>query len=108
MFCGILHNKIAFAVSNQGFSHIVIDEVHERTLESDLLLIAIRDILVRRPTLRVIIMSATLDSRRFADYFAEYKAAHLSCTTLEVPSAGHKVATLFLEDAIQLTCKHCI
>eukprot|EP01138_Halocafeteria_seosinensis_P004045 gb/GECG01004137.1/.p1 GENE.gb/GECG01004137.1/~~gb/GECG01004137.1/.p1 ORF type:complete len:909 (+),score=134.10 gb/GECG01004137.1/:1-2727(+) len=105
VFCttGILLRWLLSDPDLEGFSHVLIDEVHERTLESDLLLIAIRDILVRRPSLRVVIMSATLDSQRFADYFAKYKACPVSCTTLQVPSAGHKVATLFLEDAIQLT-----
>ena len=80
----------------------MIDEVHERTLESDLLLITIRDILARRPSLRVIIMSATLDSQRFSDYFRNYKWFKSTLTTLQIPSAGHKVATMFLEDTIQL------
>ena len=97
--------QLSIAMTHQNFSHIVIDEVHEQTLDSHLLFIAIRDILVRRPTLRVIIMSATMDSKRFQDYFT---SDSLSCTVLEVPSAGHEVSTLFLEDAVELTCECCV
>jgi CRISPR/Cas system-associated endonuclease/helicase Cas3 len=51
-----------------GISHIVIDEVHERDLFTDCLLVVVREILERNKSLRVIIMSATLDSDIYTRY----------------------------------------
>ena len=46
-----------------------VDEVHERSADSDVALVLLRDILQRRPDLKVVLMSATLDSQKFAAYF---------------------------------------
>ena len=54
-----------------GVSHIVLDEVHERDLNSDLLLVVLRDLLVHRPDLRIVLMSATLNADMFATYFSQ-------------------------------------
>ena len=51
-------------------SHIVIDEIHERSLDADLLLALLKDLLHRLPDLKVILMSATLDASIFESYFA--------------------------------------
>ncbi|MEY4744889.1 MAG: hypothetical protein RL272_834 [Candidatus Parcubacteria bacterium] len=49
---------------------IVIDEVHERNVNQDLLMALAKDLLRRRPELRVVVMSATIDETRFAEYFS--------------------------------------
>ncbi len=54
-----------------GVSHVIVDEVHERDVNTDFLLVVLRQLLRRRPELRVIVMSATLDAEYFADYFKE-------------------------------------
>lgn len=51
------------------YSIIMIDEAHERTLHTDLLLALIKKILPRRPELRVIISSATIEAEAFKKYF---------------------------------------
>lgn len=51
------------------YSVIMIDEAHERTIHSDLLLALLKKILVRRPELRVVISSATIDADIFKRYF---------------------------------------
>jgi ATP-dependent RNA helicase DHX57 len=50
-------------------SHVIIDEVHERSLDTDFLLVLLRDVLRRRKDLKLILMSATLDAGVFEDYF---------------------------------------
>ena len=53
--------------------HVIVDEVHERSVDSDLLLLLLRDLL-RRPegaALRVVLMSATADAAAFAAYFRQ-------------------------------------
>ncbi|CAM41748.1 putative RNA helicase [Leishmania braziliensis MHOM/BR/75/M2904] len=50
-------------------SHVVVDEIHERGVDTDFLLILLRDLVRRRQDLKVVLMSATMDSELFARYF---------------------------------------
>ncbi|KAL2907248.1 ATP-dependent RNA helicase DEAH12 chloroplastic [Bienertia sinuspersici] len=52
-----------------GVSCILVDEAHERTLNTDLLLAMLKKLLPLRPDLRLIIMSATADAKQLSDYF---------------------------------------
>ena len=54
----------------QAYDTLIIDEAHERSLNIDFLLGYLREILPRRPDLKVIVTSATIDAERFAQHFA--------------------------------------
>ncbi len=54
----------------QAYDTLIIDEAHERSLNIDFLLGYLREILPRRPDLKVIVTSATIDADRFAEHFA--------------------------------------
>ena len=60
------------------YSTLIIDEAHERSLNIDLLLGFIRQLLLRRPDLKVIVTSATIDPQRFAEYFDNAPIVNIS------------------------------
>ena len=77
-------------------THIIIDEVHERDRFSDFLLTVLRDALVSFPSLKLILMSATIDVRKFSNYFVNAHHMH-------VPGKIYPVKQIFLEDVLLLT-----
>ncbi len=66
---GILLAEIQRDPALKKYSVLIIDEAHERSLNIDFLLGYLRSLLPRRPDLRVIITSATIDTERFAKHF---------------------------------------
>lgn len=81
-------------------SHVVIDEVHERSLDTDFLLSIVRDVLTKRKDLKLILMSATLDSATFGDYF---KADGLQVGFVEIAGRTFPVQDFYLDDIIHQT-----
>ena len=66
---GLLLRQISADESLSGYNVIVLDEVHERHLHGDFLLGAIRCLMQKRPELKVILMSATININLFKNYF---------------------------------------
>ncbi|MGH3450411.1 MAG: ATP-dependent RNA helicase HrpA, partial [Haloechinothrix sp.] len=67
---GILLAEIQHDRMLRGYDTLIIDEAHERSLNIDFLLGYLKRLLPRRPDLKVIITSATIDPERFAEHFA--------------------------------------
>ncbi|CAD7698120.1 unnamed protein product, partial [Ostreobium quekettii] len=76
-------------------SHVVVDEVHERGINEDALLIVVKDLLQKRRDVKVILMSATMPIG-FCQYF-------WNCPHIHIPGKSFPVARYFLEDTLQLT-----
>ncbi|XP_021944591.1 dosage compensation regulator isoform X2 [Folsomia candida] len=94
LFCtvGVLLRKLEGGL--RGVSHVIVDEIHERDVNSDFILIVLRDMLSIYPDLRVILMSATIDTNLFTEYFN-------SCPVLEIEGRTFPVQTFYLEDIVE-------
>ncbi|WP_371134118.1 ATP-dependent RNA helicase HrpA [Polaromonas sp.] len=74
-----------------AYDTIIIDEAHERSLNIDFLLGYLRQLLPRRPDLKVVITSATIDAQRFADYFASAAPAPGRPKPADAHSGGPRI-----------------
>ncbi|MFK5583906.1 ATP-dependent RNA helicase HrpA [Serinicoccus sp. LYQ131] len=72
---GILLSELQRDRTLSRYDTIIIDEAHERSLNIDFILGYLRQLLPRRPDLKVIITSATIDVDRFAAFFADAEGA---------------------------------
>lgn len=81
-------------------SHVIVDEVHERSIDSDFLLTILRGVLARRPELKLILMSATLNAHLFQAYFARIKGG---AAVVDIPGRSFPVERFFLEDVVART-----
>ncbi|KAI6649526.1 Pre-mRNA-splicing factor ATP-dependent RNA helicase DHX15-like isoform X2 [Oopsacas minuta] len=67
-----------------SYDVIILDEVHERRLISDILLGVVKDVLLSRPDVRVIIMSATLNIKQFCEFFDDCPHMHIPGKTYPI------------------------
>ncbi len=67
---GILLNELQRDRMLRGYDTIIVDEAHERSLNIDFILGYLKQLLPKRPDLKVIVTSATIDTERFAEHFA--------------------------------------
>ncbi|CAJ1967277.1 unnamed protein product [Sphenostylis stenocarpa] len=98
LFCttGVLLRQLVQDPDLKGVSHLLVDEIHERGMNEDFLIIILRDLLPRRPDLRLILMSATINADLFSKYFANAPTKH-------IPGLTYPVEEYFLEDVLEKT-----
>ncbi|KAG5983989.1 hypothetical protein E4U55_006501 [Claviceps digitariae] len=93
---GIVMRMLEGSNDLREVTHLVLDEVHERSIDSDFLLIVLKKLLIKRKDLKVVLMSATVDAERFSNYLG-------GAPILNVPGRTFPVDVRYLEDAVELT-----
>lgn len=98
LFCttGILLKYMQSDPALLDYSHIVLDEIHERNTESDFIITLLKQVIPKRPNIKIILMSATLNAERFSQYYE-------CCPIIHIPGFTYPVSSFYLEDVIQLT-----
>ncbi|KAL7676737.1 hypothetical protein ACOME3_002986 [Neoechinorhynchus agilis] len=79
----------------RDFSHIIVDEVHERALETELLLIYLKKLLALRPDLKLILMSASVQASKFSEWIGN---TNMHVPIVHVPARNYRVKSIFIED----------
>ncbi|KAI6239302.1 RNA helicase [Aphelenchoides fujianensis] len=94
-FCtvGTMLKKLEFGL--RGVSHVLIDEIHERDINTDFLLIIVRDMVRAYPKLRVVLMSATIETGLFSNYFK-------TSAIVTIEQRVFPVQHFFLEDVLHM------
>ncbi|XP_051801542.1 ATP-dependent RNA helicase TDRD9 [Acanthochromis polyacanthus] len=100
MTTGVLLQKLVSAKCLTEFSHIFIDEVHERTEEMDFLLLVVRKLLHSNSYhVKIILMSATINCGQFAEYFATQIRGRMNpAYVFEVEGAPYAIEEFYLDD----------
>ncbi|KAG5675030.1 hypothetical protein PVAND_004969 [Polypedilum vanderplanki] len=78
-----------------NITHIIIDEAHERNKENDFLLTSIKEHFNINPDLKLIIMSATMDTSIFKNYFGK-------CEEISITIKQYNVEEYYLEDVLKI------
>uniref|UniRef100_A0A673G5F5 ATP-dependent RNA helicase DHX29 n=1 Tax=Sinocyclocheilus rhinocerous TaxID=307959 RepID=A0A673G5F5_9TELE len=98
LYCttGVLLRKLQQDRLLSSLTHIIVDEVHERSVQSDFLLTVLKEVVHKRSDLRLILMSATVDCQKFANYFNR-------CPVVTIPGRTFPVEVFHLEDIVEET-----
>ncbi|KAF1374862.1 hypothetical protein PFLUV_G00233470 [Perca fluviatilis] len=104
MTTGVLLQKLVSAKCLTEYSHIFIDEVHERTEEMDFLLLVLRKLLHSNSCyVKIILMSATINCRQFAEYFSTPICGKMNpAYVFEVEGAPYAIEEFYLDDLQKL------
>ena len=115
LFCttGILLRRMHGDPDLQGVTHVIVDEVHERNVDTDFLLAVLRTLVHRRSSaVKVVLMSATMESNLIARYFerspggedgGELNILASPPPVISIPGFVYPVEEFYLEDILEAT-----
>ncbi|MDO5677525.1 MAG: DUF3418 domain-containing protein [Propionibacteriaceae bacterium] len=89
---GILLSELTHDRMLSRYDTIIIDEAHERSLNIDFLLGYLKQLLPKRPELRVVVTSATIDTARFSEHFGDAPIVEVSGRTYPVETRYRPLA----------------
>ena len=99
---GVLLRRLVRDPEISDVSHVIIDEVHERDINTDFLLVLLKELIQTRKDLKVVLMSATLDAESFSRYFTMDTNMARQTPLLSVPpKPRHPVELHYLEDILE-------
>lgn len=88
---GVLVRKLIDNPALIGVSHVVVDEIHERSLELEMLLRFLKELAELRRDFKLIVMSATMNTDTYQRYLDH-------CEIVQIPGSMFPVETFYLED----------
>ena len=119
-YVGVLLRKFQSDPDLLEFSHVIIDEIHERDKYTEFLMIALRELINRRNDLNIVLMSATIQTNELMEYWssagsttsldATYTIDYNTMSVndhrpaeINIPGRTFPVQEFFLEDVLTMT-----